>query len=64
MTIIIKLRERDYQIEGELPLYKVYKRLNIPSRSVLAVRNGLLLTEDELLHEKDYVELIEVISGG
>jgi sulfur carrier protein ThiS len=64
MTIIIKVRKHDYQIEGELPLKKVYKRLNIPSQSVLAIRNGLMLTEDELLHDKDQVELIEVISGG
>ena len=64
MTIKIKLRERDYQIEGDLTLYKIFKRLNISSHSVLAIRNGFLLTEDEILHDEDQIELIEVISGG
>ncbi len=64
MTIKIKVRDHDYQIEGDLPLNKALKRLNIPKQSVLAIRNGLLLTEDELLHDNDQVELIMVISGG
>ena len=64
MTIKIKMRERDYQIEGDLPLNKVFKRLNISAQSVLAIRNGLLLTEDEILHNDDIIELIAVISGG
>ena len=64
MTIQIKMRDHDYQIEGDLPLHKALKRLNISAQSVLAIRNGLLLTEDELLHDGDQVELTMIISGG
>ncbi len=64
MTIKIKMRERVYQMEGDLPLNKVFKRLNISTQSVLAIRNGLLLTEDEILHNDDIIEFIAVISGG
>jgi len=64
MTIKIKLRDRVYQIENEVPLYKALRRLNISIQSVLAVRNSLLLTEDEMLHDEDQIELIEIISGG
>lgn len=64
MTIEIKIRDHIYQIEGDLQLSKALKRLNIPSQSVLAIRKGILLTEDELLHSEDQIELIEVISGG
>jgi len=64
MTIKIKIRDREYQIEGEVQLTKALKHLNIPNQSVLAIRNGILLTEDEPLHSEDQIELIEVISGG
>ena len=64
MTIKIKTREREYQLESEIPLNKALKRLNISNQSVLAIRNGLLLTEDEILHNDDLIELIAVISGG
>jgi sulfur carrier protein ThiS len=64
MTIKIKMRDHDYQIEGDLSLNKIYKRLNISAQSVLAIRNGLLLTEDEIIHNDDLVEFIAIISGG
>jgi sulfur carrier protein ThiS len=64
MTIKIKLRDREYQLESDIPLNKALKRLNISNQSVLAIRNGLLLTEDEILHNDDLIELIAVISGG
>jgi sulfur carrier protein ThiS len=64
MTLKIKFREHDYQLENELPLYKALKRLNIPNNSILAIRNGSLLTEDEILHDGDQIELVAVISGG
>jgi len=64
MTIKIKLRDREYQLEGELSLNKALKRLNIPNNSILAIRNGSLLTEDEILRDNDQIELVAVISGG
>ena len=64
MTIKIKLRDREYQLEGELSLNKALKRLNIPNNSILAIRNGSLLTEDEILRDNDQIELVAIISGG
>jgi sulfur carrier protein ThiS len=64
MTIKIKVRDHEYQLEGELSLNKALKRLNIPNNSILAIRNGFLLTEDEILRDNDQVELVSVISGG
>jgi sulfur carrier protein ThiS len=64
MTINIKFRDHEYQLENELPLFKALKRLNIPNNSILAIRNGSLLTEDEMLHDDDQIELVAVISGG
>jgi sulfur carrier protein ThiS len=64
MTIKIKLRDHEYQLEGELSLNKALKRLNIPNNSILAIRNGSLLTEDEILRDNDQIELVAIISGG
>lgn len=64
MTIKIKVRDHEYQLEGELSLNKALKRLNIPNNSILAIRNGSLLTEDEILRENDQIELVAIISGG
>jgi sulfur carrier protein ThiS len=64
MTIKIKVRDHEYQLEGELSLNKALKRLNIPNNSILAIRNGSLLTEDEILRDNDQIELVAIISGG
>jgi sulfur carrier protein ThiS len=64
MSACIKLRNREYKIEGNISIGKVFKRLNLNSQAVLAIRNGTLITEDEMINEKDEIELIEVISGG
>jgi sulfur carrier protein ThiS len=64
MPVKIKFRKRNYDINGEIQLGKALKRLGVNPLSVLAIRNGTLVTEDETLQDQDEVELIEVISGG
>jgi sulfur carrier protein ThiS len=38
--------------------------LSIEPDSVLATRNGDLLTDDEIVKEDDVIKLVPVISGG
>ena len=38
--------------------------LNINPETVLVVREGEVITEEESLHEDDFIELLSVISGG
>ena len=38
--------------------------LNINSETVLVVRNNEVLTEDEVLNDKDTLEILSVVSGG
>ena len=64
MPVKIKFRKKEYQIDGNSQLGKALKRLNLNHLSVLAVRNKILITEDEILHDGEVIELIEVISGG
>lgn len=64
MTILINFHKKQYKIEGESTLSKVLKKIGISPQAVLAVRNGKLITEDEMLHNGDILDLISVISGG
>jgi sulfur carrier protein ThiS len=61
---IIKLRDKEYNLPGDITLAQVYKRLRFTSESYLAVRDGEIITEDRLLKDKDIVKLVPVISGG
>jgi sulfur carrier protein ThiS len=61
---IIKLRDKEYNLPGDMTLAQVYKRLRFTSESYLAVREGEIITEDRLLKDKDIVKLVPVISGG
>jgi sulfur carrier protein ThiS len=61
---IIKLRDKEYNLPGDMTLAQVYKRLRFISESYLAVREGEIITEDRLLKDKDIVKLVPVISGG
>ena len=63
-TAIIKYRGREYTVQANLPVMKAVKKLKIPLNSHLIIRNGELITEDELLLPGDQVEMLSVISGG
>lgn len=40
------------------------KYLNVNPETVLVVREGEVMTEEEILNENDFLELLSVISGG
>jgi sulfur carrier protein ThiS len=63
-TVTITSKNRTYQVRAGIPLHKALKVINISANSYLAVREGLLITEDEMLKNGDQIELIAVISGG
>lgn len=43
---------------------ELLQHLTINPETVLVVRNQQVITEKEILHEKDVLELLSVISGG
>lgn len=61
---IITLKNKTYQTRSGIPLHKALRLLNLTSNAHLAVRNGELITEDEMLKSGETIELIAVISGG
>lgn len=63
MVKIIK-REKEYSIQPGMTLQVSLSKLGILPETVLATRNGEMLTEDEKLRNGETILLIEVISGG
>ena len=63
-TAIIKYRGKEHLVRANLPIIKAVKMLKIPLNSHLIIRNGELITEDELILPGDSIEMLPVISGG
>jgi sulfur carrier protein ThiS len=64
MTAKVILRKQEYEIKHGMTVRKALQKLNIEPDSVLATRNGELLTDDVIVKENDVIKLVSVISGG
>ena len=64
MTATLTLRKQTFIVRHGMTIRKALQKLNIEPDSVLATRNGQLLTDDEILKENDVIKLVPVISGG
>jgi len=64
MTAKVVLRNQEFEIKHGMTVRKALQNLNIQPDSVLATRNGELLTDDEIIKENDVIKLVPVISGG
>ncbi len=64
MTATLIIRKQQYEVKHGMTIRKALQKLDIEPDSVLATRNGELLTDDEILKENDVIKLVPVISGG
>jgi sulfur carrier protein ThiS len=64
MTAKLILRKKEYEVKAGMSLLDALKKSNIVPESVIATRNGELITDDEILKDGDVIKLIAVISGG
>ena len=64
MSAEIHLRDQNYNIHSGQTLLEALIELDIQPESVLAVRDGLIIYSEEIIHPKDIIKLIHVISGG
>ena len=64
MGVNIILRDLEYEVEAGQTIQNGLDQIGIQPESVLATRNGELLTDDEVLQEGDVIKLVAVISGG
>jgi sulfur carrier protein ThiS len=64
MPVKLTLREQEYEAQAGKTLLKTLKEIEIQPQSVIATKEGELITEDEILIDGDKIKLITVISGG
>jgi sulfur carrier protein ThiS len=58
------LRDQEFEVKHGMTIRHALEKIAIPVDSVLATRNGELITDDDLLKNGDTIKLITVISGG
>ena len=64
MTAKIIFRNKEYETKHGMTVRKALQKLSIEPDSVLATRNGELITDDEIIQVDDVIKLVPVISGG
>ena len=57
-------RDKEWELLGRRRVRDAIKEVGLMPQTVLAVRDGKLLTGDVMLNEEDEVKLVAVISGG
>ena len=57
-------RDKEWELEGRWRVQDAIKEVGLIPQTVLAVRDGKLLTGDVMLEKDDEIKLVAVISGG
>jgi sulfur carrier protein ThiS len=57
-------RNLEYEVRPGMNLLDALKKKNILPEGVICTREGVLITEDEILKDGDVIKLIAAISGG
>jgi sulfur carrier protein ThiS len=57
-------RDNEWEVPGNITVRDAIKKGGLNPESVLATRDGKLITEDVHLKAEDVVKLVAVISGG
>ncbi len=63
-TAKLVLRGKEYDVRAGMTLRSALETVQVDSESVLAVRDGEMITDDEILKPGDVIKLVAVISGG
>jgi sulfur carrier protein len=64
MSVKIILRDHEYEVTPGYKLSSCLEKVDINPETVLATRQGELITEDEILRDGEVIKLVAVISGG
>lgn len=64
MAVKLVLRDQEYEVKPGMTLRHALQKIDVQPESVLATRQGEMITEDEIVREGDEIKLIAVISGG
>lgn len=60
----IILQQKEYEVRPGMTLRDALRQCAILPETVLATRGDELLTDDEILHDGDEIQLISVLSAG
>ncbi|MFZ5810097.1 MAG: MoaD/ThiS family protein [Chloroflexota bacterium] len=63
-TVKIILRGKEYEVKAGMTLRHALEKIGVNRETVLATRNGVLITDDEVLQAGETIRLVAVISGG
>jgi len=55
---------KELELEGKRRVSALFRELGLNPESYLVIRDGTLLTRDDLIGKDDTVELLSAISGG
>lgn len=58
------LRDEEYEVRAGQTIRDAILKCGLTPEAVLPVREGELLTDDNILQEGDVIRLVAVISGG
>jgi len=64
MGVKLIVRDQEYEVKAGMALMHALEKINLLPEMYLAVREGNILTEDEILNDGDIIKLVAVISGG
>lgn len=64
MAVKLILRDREYEVKPGMTLRSALEKIEVSPESVLATRNGEMITDDNILQDGEVIRLIAVISGG
>ena len=60
----IIMRNKEYEVRPGMTLLSALQKIDILPESIIAIRDGELIEEDEILREGETIKLVAVISGG
>jgi len=64
MTVKLIVRNKEYEVKAGMTIQHALEKIGLSPELYLAVRDGELLTEDEIVNEGETIQLVAVISGG
>lgn len=63
-TAKLILRDQEYEVKAGRTVRAALRDIEVNSESVLVIRNGELITDDEILQPGENLRLVAVMSGG
>jgi sulfur carrier protein ThiS len=64
MTAKLILRNKEYEVKSGTTVRHALEKIGVNAETVLATRDSVLITDDEIIQEGEVIHLVAVISGG